>query len=249
MINQELLHPYDKRCRSYILFISDAVRARDVLGPQTNNRVILIPRSTQWKLQEFLASKESSDIINLLVIGESLSTDDSKVCIEYWQSQCGTCNGGMVSWDACAILHFRRNRTYCTRIDCTLMDSDQMCPSSLHLGLKGNYQGRTSIYFPRNSKKVSLAIGSLSPQSISHHSWLKNFQRTELVTFELIGTDLKSEYCGWWAIDWIFRMKLSNQKQEMYSGKLYCYVSESDRDETIFNRIRLKLATLRPIGN
>lgn len=54
---------------------------RDVLGPQTDNRVILIPRSTQWKLQEFLSSKLASDIINLLVIGESLSTDDSKVCI------------------------------------------------------------------------------------------------------------------------------------------------------------------------
>lgn len=57
------------------------MRAREVLGPQTDNRVILIPRSTQWKLQEFLSSKAASDIVNLLVIGESLSTDDSKVCI------------------------------------------------------------------------------------------------------------------------------------------------------------------------
>lgn len=54
-------------------------RTRDVLGPQTVNRVVLIPRSTQWKLQEFLASKAASDIINLLVIGESLTTDDEKV--------------------------------------------------------------------------------------------------------------------------------------------------------------------------
>lgn len=60
-------------CRSYILFLSDISRTRDVLGPQITNRVILIPRTTQWKLQEFLSSKLSSDIVNLLVIGESLS--------------------------------------------------------------------------------------------------------------------------------------------------------------------------------
>lgn len=79
VINKELLQPYDKICRSYILFLSDVLRARDVLGPQTENRVVLIPRSTQWKLQEFLTSKQASDIINLLVIGESYSADASKV--------------------------------------------------------------------------------------------------------------------------------------------------------------------------
>lgn len=40
--------------------------------------MVLIPRSTQWKLQEFLTSKESSDIVNLLVVGESFSTDEAK---------------------------------------------------------------------------------------------------------------------------------------------------------------------------
>lgn len=79
MINQELLHPYDKSCRSYFLFLSDVLRTRDVLGPQTTNRVVLIPRSTQWKLQEFLSSKQASDIINLLVIGESMTADTTKV--------------------------------------------------------------------------------------------------------------------------------------------------------------------------
>lgn len=48
-------------------------------GPQTTNRVVIIPRSTQWKLQEFLSSKEASDLVNLLVIGESLTSDPSKV--------------------------------------------------------------------------------------------------------------------------------------------------------------------------
>lgn len=79
MINKDLLQPYDKSCRSYFLFLSDVLRTRDVLGPQTTNRVVLIPRSTQWKLQEFLASKQASDIINLLVVGESMTADPTKV--------------------------------------------------------------------------------------------------------------------------------------------------------------------------
>lgn len=79
VVNQDLLQPYDKTCRSYILFLSDVLRTREVLGPQTSNRVVLIPRSTQWKLQEFLSSKSASDLVNLLVIGESLTSDPSKV--------------------------------------------------------------------------------------------------------------------------------------------------------------------------
>lgn len=49
-----------------------------MLGPQISNRVILIPRSTQWKLQEFLTSKVASDIVNMLVVGESLTADVRK---------------------------------------------------------------------------------------------------------------------------------------------------------------------------
>ncbi|XP_055297477.1 ionotropic receptor 21a [Sitodiplosis mosellana] len=78
VINQDLLKPNDKSCRSYIVFLSDVLRTREVLGPQTTNRVVLIPRSTQWKLQEFLSSKQASDLVNLLIIGESLTSDPSK---------------------------------------------------------------------------------------------------------------------------------------------------------------------------
>lgn len=55
------------------------LRTRDVLGSQTRDRVIIVPRSSQWKQQEFLASQVSSDIVNLLVVGESLSVDAKKV--------------------------------------------------------------------------------------------------------------------------------------------------------------------------
>lgn len=77
-IDRKLLEPPDAKCRSYILFVSDATQTRKVLGPQVDNRVVVVPRSTQWKLQEFLSSPSSRDIINLLVIGESYSADKTK---------------------------------------------------------------------------------------------------------------------------------------------------------------------------
>lgn len=76
--NRELLDPPDSKCRSYILFVADALKTRLVIGPQIDNKVVVVPRSTQWKLQEFLSSPFSRDIINLLVIGESYSTDKTK---------------------------------------------------------------------------------------------------------------------------------------------------------------------------
>jgi Ligand-gated ion channel len=75
----ELLNPPDSKCRSYILFLADALKTRQVIGPQIDNKVIVVPRSTQWKLQEFLTSPLSRDIINLLVIGESYSSDQTKI--------------------------------------------------------------------------------------------------------------------------------------------------------------------------
>lgn len=57
-----------------ILFIPNT----QIIGAQTSNKVIVIPRSSQWKLQEFLSSPLSSDIVNLLVVGESYTTDTTR---------------------------------------------------------------------------------------------------------------------------------------------------------------------------
>lgn len=67
----KLIHSTDAKCRHYILFIADAMMTRKIIGAQMHSRVVVVPRSTQWKLQEFLSSPLSRDIINLLVIGES----------------------------------------------------------------------------------------------------------------------------------------------------------------------------------
>uniref|UniRef100_A0A182PFA2 Ionotropic glutamate receptor L-glutamate and glycine-binding domain-containing protein n=1 Tax=Anopheles epiroticus TaxID=199890 RepID=A0A182PFA2_9DIPT len=73
--NPAILEPQGPQCRSYIIFLADVMMTRKVIGPQLSSYVVLIPRSSQWKLQEFLAAKQSRDIINLLVIGESYSVD------------------------------------------------------------------------------------------------------------------------------------------------------------------------------
>lgn len=76
--NPALLKVQGTSCQNYILFLADVLRTRDVIGPQTESRVIVVPRSSQWRQQEFLSSKLSSDIVNLLVVGESLTLDKEK---------------------------------------------------------------------------------------------------------------------------------------------------------------------------
>lgn len=49
-------------------------RTRDILGAQTSARIVVVPRSSQWKQQEFLASTRAADLVNLLVVGDSLGT-------------------------------------------------------------------------------------------------------------------------------------------------------------------------------
>lgn len=74
LVDPSIIEPNDSQCQHYILFLSDAMMTRKVIGPQMHSRVLVVPRSTQWKLQEFLSSPLSRDIVNLLVIGESYTS-------------------------------------------------------------------------------------------------------------------------------------------------------------------------------
>ncbi|XP_075152937.1 ionotropic receptor 21a [Haematobia irritans] len=76
--NKMLRQPIDSNCKSFILFLSDPLLTRSIIGPQTENRVLVVSRSTQWKLKDFLSSEKSSNIVNLLVVGESLTTESNK---------------------------------------------------------------------------------------------------------------------------------------------------------------------------
>nr|QKN21275.1 ionotropic receptor [Bactrocera dorsalis] len=77
-INSRLRRRIDSQCKSYILFLSDPEMTRKIIGPQIESRVVLVARSTQWKLRDFLSSEASSNIVNLLVIGESLTETPSR---------------------------------------------------------------------------------------------------------------------------------------------------------------------------
>lgn len=58
-------------CVSYILFMKDVMRSKDVIGEQNYNKVVVVARSSQWRVIEFLSHKESQNFVNLLVIAKS----------------------------------------------------------------------------------------------------------------------------------------------------------------------------------
>lgn len=58
-------------CVSYMLFMKDVMRSKDVIGEQNYNKVVVVARSSQWRVIEFLSDKESQNFVNLLVIVKS----------------------------------------------------------------------------------------------------------------------------------------------------------------------------------
>lgn len=78
-INEAAFSLKDVNCRSHLLFLTDPELTIDIIGPQINERVVVVSTSSQWKLKEFLSAKIASKLINLLVIGESLSASRTKV--------------------------------------------------------------------------------------------------------------------------------------------------------------------------
>ncbi|KAG5881915.1 hypothetical protein JTB14_007112 [Gonioctena quinquepunctata] len=61
-------------CVSYILFMKDVMKSRQVIGEQSEDRVVVVARSSQWRVFEFLSHEVSRSFVNLLVIVESQST-------------------------------------------------------------------------------------------------------------------------------------------------------------------------------
>ncbi|CAG9855165.1 unnamed protein product [Phyllotreta striolata] len=58
-------------CITYLLFMKDVMKSKDVIGVQSNNKVIVVARSSQWRVFEFLSHEESRFFVNLLVIVQS----------------------------------------------------------------------------------------------------------------------------------------------------------------------------------
>ncbi|XP_013188628.2 ionotropic receptor 21a [Amyelois transitella] len=67
-----------KECLHFIMFLSDVKRSAKVLGKQSSCKVVIVARSSQWAVQEFLSSPLSRVFVNLLVIGQSFKDDDDE---------------------------------------------------------------------------------------------------------------------------------------------------------------------------
>lgn len=58
-------------CIGYVLFLGDVMRVRDAVGDQSDSKVVIVARSSQWRVYEFLSSEVAQSYVNLLVIASS----------------------------------------------------------------------------------------------------------------------------------------------------------------------------------
>lgn len=80
--NPDILRPV-RECVHFIVFITDLNTCSKILGMQSTSKVVIVARTSQWAVQEFLAGSLSRKFVNLLVIGQSfVDDDDSLVCIK-----------------------------------------------------------------------------------------------------------------------------------------------------------------------
>ncbi|XP_030021838.2 ionotropic receptor 21a [Manduca sexta] len=65
-----------RECVHFIIFLTDVKVSAKILGKQSDSKVVVIARSSQWAVQEFLSGPLSRRFVNLLVIGQSFKEDD-----------------------------------------------------------------------------------------------------------------------------------------------------------------------------
>ncbi|CAB3239717.1 unnamed protein product [Arctia plantaginis] len=83
VLEPELLQA-GSECLHYIIFLTDVKKSSKVLGKQPESKVIVVARSSQWAVQEFLAQPISRMFVNLLVIGQSFKEgDDAALEVPY----------------------------------------------------------------------------------------------------------------------------------------------------------------------
>lgn len=78
----KLLRPVNE-CIHFIVFLTDVKRSAKVLGKQSDSKVIIVARSSQWAVQEFLAAPLSRVFVNLLVIAQSFKEDDDVTLVSF----------------------------------------------------------------------------------------------------------------------------------------------------------------------
>jgi hypothetical protein len=64
-----LTDPPDMRCRDFLLLVRDLKTVQAVVGGHSTSRVIVVSQASAWRVREFLSSRLSQNLVNLLVIG------------------------------------------------------------------------------------------------------------------------------------------------------------------------------------
>ncbi|CAK1544480.1 unnamed protein product [Leptosia nina] len=73
----------DNECLHFILFVDNVQTCAKVLSKQSKSKVIIIGTSSQWAVQEFLASPLSQMFTNLLIVSPSFKDDDKSLEASY----------------------------------------------------------------------------------------------------------------------------------------------------------------------
>lgn len=82
-------------CLHFIIFLYEVGTSAKVLGKQSDSKVVVIARSSQWAVHEFLAGPLSRMFINLLVIGQSFKEDGDYSLVRFYISPTINCTKGI----------------------------------------------------------------------------------------------------------------------------------------------------------
>lgn len=78
-----LTNPADMRCRDFLLLVRDLKATQAVVGDQSMSRVIVVSQASAWRVHEFLSSRSSQNIVNLLVIAnQNQASHESSIFLE-----------------------------------------------------------------------------------------------------------------------------------------------------------------------
>ncbi|KDR16185.1 hypothetical protein L798_09600 [Zootermopsis nevadensis] len=75
---QGLTDPPDSRCRNFLLLVRDLKTTQAVVGGRSTSRVIVVTQASRWRVREFLSSRLSHNLVNLLVIGKQSQSNSIK---------------------------------------------------------------------------------------------------------------------------------------------------------------------------
>lgn len=68
--NKELLKMYKNRCSAFLVLSQTLENGADLVGTQATNKVVLVSQSSQWQVNDFLKTRISQQIVNLLVVAD-----------------------------------------------------------------------------------------------------------------------------------------------------------------------------------